>query len=79
MNAFGTPDDTPIFAETVVTSHGQALGGIVAETQQLARLAVKLIKVEYEDMPTKTTTIAEAIVADSWLTPPMSAKKVPYS
>ena len=59
-----------------MTSHGQALGGIVAETQQLARQAVKLIKVEYEDLPQRTTYIKDAIAADTWLTPLMSAKKV---
>ncbi|XP_048742317.2 xanthine dehydrogenase/oxidase-like isoform X2 [Ostrea edulis] len=44
--------DIPLFPDKEVSFHGQPIGGIIAETREIARAAAKLVKVEYEDLPT---------------------------
>jgi xanthine dehydrogenase/oxidase len=55
-----------LFAESVVTSHGQLIGIIIAESQMIAQRAAKLVKVEYEELP-HILTIEDAIRAQSFL------------
>jgi len=38
-----------------VTTFGQPIGAIVADTQMIAQRAAKLVKIEYEDLPTVVT------------------------
>jgi xanthine dehydrogenase/oxidase len=57
--------DEQFFADGVVTSHGQTIGMIYAETALQAQIAAKLVKIEYEDLPI-ILTIDEAIEAESF-------------
>ena len=34
-----------------VSFHGQPIGGIIAETGEIARAAARLVKIEYEELP----------------------------
>ena len=74
ISAFGTPDDEISFADGEVTSHGQIIGGILAETAQLGRQAVQLVKVVYEVL-SALTDFAAAIEKKSFMCPPMVAQK----
>lgn len=57
--------DEECFASEVVTCIGQPIGVIVADTEQHARMAARLVKVEYEDLPA-LISIEDAIEADSY-------------
>ena len=48
--------DEPLFAETEVLTQGQTLFAVAARTRKAARLARKLAKVEYEDLPAARAT-----------------------
>uniref|UniRef100_A0A1I8AU28 FAD-binding PCMH-type domain-containing protein n=1 Tax=Steinernema glaseri TaxID=37863 RepID=A0A1I8AU28_9BILA len=58
-------DDTPMFAEGIVESHGQVIGAIVAETVEIARRATALVKVTYKKLP-PILTLEEAIEKKSF-------------
>ena len=57
--------DEECFASEVVTCVGQPIGVVVADTEQHARMAVRLVKVEYEDLPA-LISIEDAIEAESY-------------
>ncbi|XP_078341833.1 xanthine dehydrogenase/oxidase-like isoform X2 [Crassostrea virginica] len=52
--------DIPLFAKKEVSFHGQPIGGIIAETREIARAAARLVKIEYEELPA-ILTLDEAI------------------
>ena len=58
------PDDE-FMRSTHVTSCGQIIGGILAEDEKTARIAIKLVKVKYEDISPVIVTIDDAIKYDS--------------
>jgi xanthine dehydrogenase large subunit len=58
--------DDPLFADGEVLYHGQSLFAVVAETREAARRAVRLARVDYEDLPA-LLTIADARASDSVL------------
>jgi xanthine dehydrogenase/oxidase len=57
--------DEEVFVTSEVTCVGQPIGVIVAETEQQARLAVRLMEVDYEDLPA-VLSCADAIEANSY-------------
>ena len=57
--------DEECFASEVVTCIGQPIGVIVADTEQHARMAARLVQVEYEDL-TALISIEDAIEAGSY-------------
>ncbi|CAG7723284.1 unnamed protein product [Allacma fusca] len=66
-NSFGMViDDEEIFASSKVTSHGQIIGGIVAEDRIIAQKAAKLVKVEYRNIVPLMLTIEDAIQNSSY-------------
>ncbi|XP_006812474.1 xanthine dehydrogenase/oxidase-like [Saccoglossus kowalevskii] len=60
--------DEVIFASDEVLCVGQVIGGIVADTPQLARKAATLVKVEYEELE-HILTVDEAIDKESFMHP----------
>ena len=48
-------DDELVFADGVVTSEGQIIGIVVAESKKLAEEAVRAVKVSYDDLPSICT------------------------
>nr|XP_006812475.1 PREDICTED: xanthine dehydrogenase/oxidase-like [Saccoglossus kowalevskii] len=63
-----TDPNEVIFASEEVLYIGQVIGGVVADTMELARKAAKLVKIEYEVL-VPILTIEEAIDQDSYLQP----------
>uniref|UniRef100_A0A914Z7G7 FAD-binding PCMH-type domain-containing protein n=1 Tax=Panagrolaimus superbus TaxID=310955 RepID=A0A914Z7G7_9BILA len=61
-------DTTPVFADKEVICIGQTIGAIVAETIEIARKAVKLVRVEYKPLK-PIISIDDAIKAKSYYTP----------
>ena len=57
--------DEECFASKEVTCIGQPIGIIVADTEQHARMAARLVKIEYEDLPA-LFSIEDAIKANSY-------------
>lgn len=57
--------DERFFAKDVVQFYGHLIGMVYAETAEIARMAAKLVYVEYEDLPA-ILTISEAIEAKSF-------------
>ncbi|KAL0052613.1 hypothetical protein WJX82_004790 [Trebouxia sp. C0006] len=57
--------DEECFASEVVTCIGHVIGVVVADTEQHARMAARLVKVEYEDLP-PLISIEDAIEAESY-------------
>lgn len=53
--------DEELFISERVTSQGQTLGVIVAENQELAQRAARLVKVEYEELSPVIVSIEDAI------------------
>ena len=66
-NIFGTAivRDELVFAEETVFCVGMVIGGIVACDQDTAQRAVRLVRVEYQDLPA-IVTMEEAIAAKSF-------------
>ena len=62
------PDD-PLFADQLVSYHGQSLFAVAAVSEKAARLAAKLVRVEYDDLPA-LITISEALEHGSEIEPP---------
>lgn len=58
--------DEFLFAEDIVTSVGQTIGVIVADTQTHAQRAAKLVKVTYKDLSPIIVTIEDAIKYNSF-------------
>ncbi|KAL5009538.1 hypothetical protein ScPMuIL_011843 [Solemya velum] len=54
-----------VFASEKVTSYGQVIGGVLAESRDIARRAAQKVKVEYEDLK-PILTIKQAIEAKSF-------------
>lgn len=61
--------DDPMFADGLVQYAGQALFAVAAETRLAARRAVRLARIEYEELPA-VVSIDEAVAAQSLLEPP---------
>lgn len=61
INAFPLHDDEELFRSKTVTSQGQILGAVVACNEIVARAAVKLVEVEYEDQLPLIISIDDAI------------------
>ncbi|XP_054265333.1 xanthine dehydrogenase-like [Macrosteles quadrilineatus] len=61
--------DDLIFADKKVMCVGQVVGAVVADTQQLAQRAAKLVKVEYEDLQPVIITIEDSIREKSFFGP----------
>jgi len=59
--------DEQLFRRDVVTSTGQSIGIMVAETQELAQRAARMVKVQYEDLGPPVLTIDDAIRAQSFM------------
>ena len=57
--------DEPFFVVDEVTSHGQPIGLVYAESAQQAQAAARAVKIDYEDLPL-ILTIEEAIAAKSF-------------
>ncbi|XP_059609594.1 xanthine dehydrogenase-like [Phlebotomus argentipes] len=70
----GMVADEEVFISSVVTSQGQTLGVILADTQYLAQRAAKLVKVEYEELSPLTITIEDAIEQESFF--PMTPEDI---
>lgn len=58
--------DEELFISKTVTSQGQSLGAIAADTQAIAQRAAKLVKVVYDELPF-IITIEDAIKHNSYL------------
>ncbi|ESO98488.1 hypothetical protein LOTGIDRAFT_142910 [Lottia gigantea] len=61
--------DEHLFAIDEVTTEGDVIGGIVAESHSIARKARNMVKVEYEDLPA-IISIEDAIKANSYFAKP---------
>lgn len=67
LNKFGpVVDDEEYFASQFVNCHGKIIGAIVADTQEIARHAVQLVKVDYEEIHPIIVTIEDAIKYNSY-------------
>lgn len=60
--------DEEVFISDMTTSHGQAIGAIVADNQKIAQAAARLVKVSYEDISPIIVTIEDAILHKSFFT-----------
>ncbi|KAM4772306.1 xanthine dehydrogenase/oxidase [Rhinophrynus dorsalis] len=67
-NTTGIAHDETIFAEDLVTCVGHVIGAVVADTQEHAQRAAKLVKVSYEEL-SPIITIQEAIEKESFFKP----------
>ncbi|HEX6118621.1 MAG TPA: xanthine dehydrogenase molybdopterin binding subunit, partial [Dongiaceae bacterium] len=67
VSPIGAGDD-PVFVTDVVQFHGQVLFAVIAETQEAARRAARLAKVEYEDLP-PLLTVEDALQAGAFVLP----------
>ncbi|XP_033106622.1 xanthine dehydrogenase/oxidase-like [Anneissia japonica] len=61
--------DEELFATKLVRCVGQVIGGIVADNQDIAQRAAKLVKIEYEEFE-PIVTIEDAIAKSSFLSTP---------
>ncbi|GAB0094386.1 Xanthine dehydrogenase [Sergentomyia squamirostris] len=64
------PNNEEVFVTSTVTSQGQIIGVILAESQSVAKRAAKLVKVEYEDLSPVIVTIEDAIKHKSFFDVP---------
>ena len=63
------PGDEEVFATNTITTWGQSIGLILADTQYHANAAAKLVEVSYApNPPTPIVTLADAIAAKSFFT-----------
>ncbi|KAJ6632922.1 Xanthine dehydrogenase [Pseudolycoriella hygida] len=68
QNKFGAlVKDELLFYDKVVTSQGQLLGAIVADTQIIAQRAARLVKVVYEEISPVVVTLEDAIKHQTFL------------
>jgi len=73
VSPIGAGDD-PVFVRELVEFHGQVLFAVIAESQELARRAARLAKVEYEELPA-AVTVEQALEADLAVLPPHEMKR----
>ncbi|XP_022116184.2 xanthine dehydrogenase [Pieris rapae] len=67
QNAIGAIfHDEELFISEKVTSQGQSIGVIVAQDQQTAQCAARMVKIEYEEIHPIIVTIEDAIKANSF-------------
>jgi xanthine dehydrogenase large subunit len=66
--------DQPLLAENEVMHIGQPIVIIVAKSEKIAKSVVKLVKIDYEKLPT-ILTIQEAEQAQSWYVPPRKIER----
>ncbi|CAL8070104.1 unnamed protein product [Orchesella dallaii] len=60
-NAWPSMIQEPVFAAKKISTHGQAIGLVLATSTELARSAAKLVKVTYENVTTPIVKIEQAI------------------
>lgn len=66
FNEYGvTVMDNPFFVDTVVRTFSDTIAAVAAETEEIAEEAIKLIKIEYEDLPVVTNPL-DAMKEDSY-------------
>lgn len=58
--------DEEVFASKKVTTQGQVIGAIVADNQQIAQRAARMVNVEYDDIKPIIVTIEDAIEKKSF-------------
>ncbi len=73
VSPIGAGDD-PVFAADRVEFHGQVLFAVIAESQEAARRAARLAKVEYEGLPA-LLTVDDAVRAQSSVLPEYVMKR----
>ncbi len=73
-NAGPAVEDDPLLAEGLVSFHGQALALILAENEESARRAARLVKSDIEAFPA-LLTVDEAKAAESWVLPPVDLQR----
>lgn len=61
--------DEEMFASEKVTSYGQTIGAIVANTQKQAQASARKVRIIYEDLLPVILTIEDAIAHNSYLEP----------
>ena len=66
--------DDPLFAEGTIEFHGQVLFAVIAESQEAARCAARLAKVDYEELPA-VLTVEQALEQDLSVLPPHEMKR----
>lgn len=75
----GTDQGIELFATKSVLFHGQAIGLIVAKSQEIADVAAHLVKVTYKNVATPIVTIEDAIAKKAifpWSIPPVQQGNV---
>jgi xanthine dehydrogenase/oxidase len=76
-NKHGDPvQDEEVFASEFIHCVGMVIGLCVADTEEHARQAVALIRIEYEELSPVILTIDEAIEHESYLGPPGQQEKL---
>lgn len=70
--------DEKLFAVDRVTTQGQTIGAIVADTQTIAQRAARMVKIEYEDLSPIIVTIEDAIRHKSFLGDPKILERGDY-
>uniref|UniRef100_A0A1Y1MI51 xanthine dehydrogenase n=2 Tax=Photinus pyralis TaxID=7054 RepID=A0A1Y1MI51_PHOPY len=68
LNCIGRGNPNAVFVEKTVTSHGQVLGAIIAESQAIAQSAARRVKVTYEELEPVIISIEDAIEHKSYFT-----------
>jgi len=63
--------DEPLLPEAIVEYEGQPVAAIAATTLDLARVAAKLVAVEYEEMPA-ILSVEDAIAREHYVSPPQT-------
>lgn len=58
--------DEEVFVSKTVTSQGQVIGAIVADTQTLAQKAARMVEIEYEELSPIVVSIEDAIKHHSY-------------
>ncbi|KAJ4447027.1 hypothetical protein ANN_09015 [Periplaneta americana] len=65
-NFHGIIHDDQVFAADKVTTQGQVIGAVVADSQIIAQRAAKLVQVQYKDLEPIIITIEDAIEKNSF-------------
>ena len=67
-------EDDRVFAEAVVEFHGQAMFAVAADSYLQARSAVRLARVDYDDLP-PLLTVEESLRAQSYVSEPKTLER----
>lgn len=68
QNQFGViVEDERVFVDKLVTSHGQPIGVVAADTKKIAQEAARLVNVEYEELSPVIVTLEDAVAIKSFL------------